>query len=117
MVDEKSDKPNPAQALCDLIVDGATTDVIIAKTVVTVMDLDARVALLEAEKLEANKTAGLDWGKAKKHLDDVKDRYAESMNTPGVNVSFALGGIMETERRFDKGERTQLLFDTMMEIK
>lgn len=58
----------------------------------------------------------LDWSRVKNHLDEVKGQYAELMNTPGVNPSFALGGIMETERRFDSGERTQLLFDTMMEI-
>lgn len=58
----------------------------------------------------------LDWDVAKKHLDEMKGQYAELMNVPGVDPSFALGGITQTEMRFDKGERTRLLFDAMMEI-
>lgn len=74
------------------------------------------VIAVTPERREEDRMDDLDWSDAKKHLDEMKNRYAELLNTPGVDPSYALGGIMETERRFDKGERTQSLFDAMMEI-
>lgn len=58
----------------------------------------------------------LEWSKAKKHLDEMKDGYVSLLNTPGVNPCFGLGAIMEIESRYDGGERTELLFQAMMSV-
>lgn len=60
----------------------------------------------------------LDWKKAKEHFDNVMDEYKSLLGTPGVNTSFAL---MITFNplltRFNKGERSEELFNEMMEVK
>jgi len=59
----------------------------------------------------------LDWEKAKEHLDEITDRYKRLVGVPGVNTSLALTLVMyPLLRRFNSGERTQELYNEMLEV-
>ena len=59
----------------------------------------------------------LDWEKAKEHLDEITDRYKRLVGLPGVNTSLALTLVMyPLLRRYDNGERTQELYDEILEV-
>ncbi len=59
----------------------------------------------------------LDWAGCEKHFNYVAKVYRDLIGTPGVNVSFALYNVIEPlERRFLSGERTESLFNEMMEV-
>ena len=59
----------------------------------------------------------LNWGKAKKHFDEVKKEYQDLKNKPHVNPYFALMIVFDPLlERYDSGERTKELFDKMMAV-
>jgi len=62
-------------------------------------------------------TKDLDWEKAKEHLDEIIARYQRFVGIPGVNTSLALTLVMyPLLRRFNSGERTQELYNEMLEV-
>ena len=59
----------------------------------------------------------MNWEKAKEHLDEIIARYQRLVGIPGVNTSLALTLVMyPLLRRYDNGERTQELYDEMLEV-
>lgn len=59
----------------------------------------------------------MDWEKAKAHFDEVRKQYQDLEGKPGVNTSMALRFTFDPlARRFNSGERTQELYDEMMEV-
>ena len=59
----------------------------------------------------------MNWEKAKEHLDEITNRYKRLVGLPGVNTSLALILVMyPLAFRYDSGERTQELYDEMLEV-
>ncbi len=59
----------------------------------------------------------MDWDLAKKHFDAVKSEYEALINTPGVNVQFALAFTFQPlADRYDAGERSAELYEAMMAV-
>ena len=59
----------------------------------------------------------INWEKAKEHLDEITDRYKRLVGIPGVNTSLALILVMyPLAFRYDSGERTQELYNEMLEV-
>jgi len=56
----------------------------------------------------------LDWTEAKTYFDKVHNRYKELDGKAGINVGFALllifGPLL---KRYEEGERTELLYNSM----
>jgi len=57
-----------------------------------------------------------DWDKAKAHLVEVRRIAEASMGVPGANVVFYLRGVYKIEKRLKLGERTDQLFEAIMEL-
>ena len=95
-------------------------------------DFGRKRALIEAEFAEIEAGFGkeppkeeagepeageLDWPKAKGHFDAIVAIYREMEGMPGVDVQpallFVFGPLID---RFNGGERTQDLFDEMMDV-
>jgi hypothetical protein len=57
----------------------------------------------------------MEWDKAKQHLETVLGYYKELIGQPGVNVFFGLAYLDTLMKRYLSGERTQELYDEMME--
>lgn len=59
----------------------------------------------------------MDWIRAKGHFDEIHKRYLDLIGVPGVNVTFALmmtfSPLLE---RYNKGERSQDLYDAMISV-
>ncbi len=61
--------------------------------------------------------AELDWDKAKNHFDEYRKIYQDMEGTPGVNATFALRFTFDPlARRYNSGERTQELYEAMMDV-
>lgn len=59
----------------------------------------------------------MDWQKAKEHFDEVWTQYQELEGTPGVNTTLALRLTFDPlAKRYNCGERTQELYDAMMNV-
>ena len=59
----------------------------------------------------------MNWEKAKEHLDEIIARYQRLVGIPGVNTSLALTLVMyPLAFRYDCGERTQELYNEMLEV-
>ena len=59
----------------------------------------------------------MDWDKAKDHFDAVRQQYQDLEGTPGVNTTFALRITFDPlSKRYNNGERTQELYDEMMDV-
>ena len=59
----------------------------------------------------------LDWTAAKAHLDVVIAAYESFIDTPGVNTKLALEYVLRPlAKRFDEGERSEKLFNEMMNV-
>lgn len=59
----------------------------------------------------------MNWEEAKRHFDEVREQYLSLRRTPGVNVEFALCFTFDPlSDRYERGERTQDLYDAMMVI-
>lgn len=57
------------------------------------------------------------WQQAKARFDETKRVYEEMEGTPGVNTSLALLAVFAPlERRYEGGERTPDLYDSMMSV-
>lgn len=54
----------------------------------------------------------IDWGKAEKHLYNMKQGYKE-IGPMGI---FGLSSIIPLVKRFEDGERTKELYDKIMEL-
>ncbi|MBS3915565.1 MAG: hypothetical protein KG003_13805 [Bacteroidetes bacterium] len=62
-------------------------------------------------------TENLDWEKAKKHFDFIRQVYLDLEGFSGVNTSFALDFVFKPLAvRYNNGERTQELFEEMMNV-
>ena len=62
-------------------------------------------------------TKDMNWEKAKEHLDEITNRYKRLVGIPGVNTSLALTLVMyPLAFRYDSGERTQELYNEMLEV-
>lgn len=60
----------------------------------------------------------MDWEKCKTHFDEVFQEYKDLLGTPGVNTSFAINlTFLPLSNRYNEGERTQELYDEMMDVK
>ena len=60
----------------------------------------------------------LNWEKCKERFDDIFKQYKDLLGTPGVNTQFAINlTLMPLSNRFNSGERTQELYDEMMDVK
>lgn len=57
------------------------------------------------------------WDEALHHLQSVEEAYSLVTRLPRVNTSFALSIISEHRRRFDAGERTEELYENIMDLK
>lgn len=56
-----------------------------------------------------------EWTEAKEHLDEVIREYKNLQGMPGVNVNFALTLVLNPLlNRFNSGERTDELYESMM---
>lgn len=56
----------------------------------------------------------LDWVQAFAHFCEVKKQYQQLAGMPGVNTSLALEHVFRPlAERFDRGERSQELYDAM----
>ena len=59
----------------------------------------------------------LDWERAKTHFDAVRKYYQDLEGTPGANTTLALRAIFDPLAiRYNNGERTLELFDSLMNI-
>jgi predicted Ser/Thr protein kinase len=59
----------------------------------------------------------LDWKTAKQHFDEVRRRYQDLEGMPGVNTSLALRFTFDPlSVRFNKGERSEELFNEMSSV-
>lgn len=56
----------------------------------------------------------LDWDRAERHLQDVKNAYSDLVGIPNVNPWFGLGVIIAAESRFERGERTRELYEEII---
>ncbi len=56
----------------------------------------------------------LDWGAAKKHLDEMRIMYTEICAAGVLGLTLTLNPLIV---RFERGERTQELYDKIMETK
>jgi hypothetical protein len=59
----------------------------------------------------------MNWEKAIKRLQVILGYYKEVTGTPGVITGFGIMVIESLLARYNAGERTQTLYDEMMEIK
>ncbi len=58
-----------------------------------------------------------DWKKAKQRFDTIRKQYQDLDGLPGVNVTFALRIVFEPlAKRYNAGERTQELYDAMIDV-
>ena len=89
---------------------------------------DMIVAVRELlDKIEKHPEAQiLDWKRARDYLHEMKNSYVarrsflsvwDSVCTPGVNVTYALGLIGQLSERLESGERTQELYKEIMSLK
>jgi hypothetical protein len=58
----------------------------------------------------------LDFEKAERHLKVVEESITQAAKMPGVNIAFYAGAFFSLKSRFDKGERTESLFNEIMEL-
>ncbi len=58
----------------------------------------------------------LDWEKAEEHLKKVEATISKIAKMPNVNIIFYAGVFSSLKSRFDKGERTESLFNEIMEL-
>lgn len=57
------------------------------------------------------------WETALQHFKGVQHSYRSLENTPGFNTTLALVAVFNPlEQRYNSGERTQELYDAMMEV-
>ena len=60
----------------------------------------------------------MDWEKAKKHFDEVRQDYMDLEGCPGVNTTLALRLTFDPiSKRYNRGERTKDLHDEMMAVR
>lgn len=58
-----------------------------------------------------------EWQRAKEYLDEVIGEYDDLRNMPGVNVNLALSVVLRPlVARFDAGERTDELYESMLNV-
>ena len=57
----------------------------------------------------------MDWEKAKKNFDEVRQTYQDLEGLPGINTTLALRGVFDSlAKRYNNEERTQELYDEMI---
>ncbi len=56
------------------------------------------------------------WDEAVSHVREAKSAYDGLIDTPGVNVTFALSHINSLLTRYANGERTARLYDEMIHV-
>lgn len=66
--------------------------------------------------MDKKQSQELDWQGAEDYLKRTEKAYQDLVGMPGVNPFFALGIVAEVRARFDKGERTQELYDRIWEL-
>jgi hypothetical protein len=60
----------------------------------------------------------MDWEQAKKHFDSVRKEYEDLEGVKGVNTTLALRMVFDQIAiRFNQGERSEKLYNEMIEIK
>lgn len=65
----------------------------------------------------SNQLTEQDWKEAEEKLERLERSIKETAQMPGANMFF-IGGVVSTLRgRFDKGERTESLYNEIMEMK
>lgn len=58
-----------------------------------------------------------DWDKVKQRFDTIRKQYQDMEGTPGVNTTYALRIVFDPlAKRYNRGERTQGLYDEMMGV-
>lgn len=59
----------------------------------------------------------MDFVSAKKHFDEIRKEYEDLEGVKGVNTSLALRMIFDPlAKRFNSGERTEVLYFAMMAV-
>ena len=59
----------------------------------------------------------MEWNTAKTHFDEIRQQYMDLEGTPGVNTTMALRLTFDPlSKRFNSGERTQELYDEMINV-
>lgn len=58
----------------------------------------------------------LDWKQAEKRLSEIDEKISYVSKMPGVNMMFYAGIFSALKSRYEKGERTQELYDDIMEF-
>ena len=56
-----------------------------------------------------------DWTKAESHLKKVIEQYKSLIGIPGVNVTFALSYLSRTLNDYHSGNRSQELYEEMLD--
>jgi hypothetical protein len=56
----------------------------------------------------------MDWSKAEEYLKELINQYIFLIGMPGVMPFFGLAYLDSLLKRYNKGERTQELYDEMM---
>jgi hypothetical protein len=68
--------------------------------------------------MDKNRNLNLDWGKAYSHFLEVQTEYRTLINTPGENRQLALQTVFHPlAERYESGERTEALYNAMLNVK
>lgn len=57
-----------------------------------------------------------DWTRAKQRLDDIVEQKRRLADLPGVDIYLVMFTPNRILRRWNRGERTQELYDAMLEV-
>ncbi len=58
-----------------------------------------------------------DWENAKKHFDTIRQQYQDLEGVPGINTTITLRVVFDPlAKRYNQGERTQALYDEMINV-
>lgn len=72
---------------------------------------------IKPEFVDYSVIESLDWKAAELHFDGVRKTYQALAGTSGVNTELALERVFKPlSERFDKGERSEKLFNEMMNV-
>lgn len=74
------------------------------------------VTLINLLKVERDIMPEIDWEKALQRLNEIEKSISEIAKMTSVNITFYAGVFASLKNRFEKGERTESLFNEIMEL-
>lgn len=66
--------------------------------------------------MSANEGKALDWERAEKRLEFMEEETRKLAKDPGVNMFFYAGVLAEIRARYEDGERTEALYNRIMDL-